>query len=100
MTVGNGRIGATLVNRWPDDAVFSDEFRHIVGSVLHGGGNIRECFAVSDLIRAGDRVGWFSEWHRVAEANARDAEIIRTTGCHVTAGAKWLRASNYYRFAE
>jgi pimeloyl-ACP methyl ester carboxylesterase len=76
------------------------QFLRTLGHAYNGAADIGECFETLARITAGDDASWYREWRVTADRLFTLAEGCAAAGHVVSAGAAYLRASNYYRTAE
>lgn len=60
----------------------------------------RNLSALGDVSAQTAEEAWFTNWTRIAQHVAQLAESDEDRGASLSAGSKWLRAANYYLFAE
>lgn len=85
---------------WPENEDWSWHLLRPLAEADFGGGEAQECLRAASRIRPGDREGWHAEWRRLADEVREKAEAAEGKGRWVTAREGFLRASNYYRWAE
>lgn len=85
---------------WPEDHDWSWHLIRPIAEAIYGGGEFNEIYRAAERMKPGDAEGWYREWSRLAqqiEAMGKEAE---GAGHGVTARDHYLRACNYYRWAE
>ncbi|HYB71934.1 MAG TPA: prolyl oligopeptidase family serine peptidase [Candidatus Sulfotelmatobacter sp.] len=85
---------------WPENFDWSWHLARPIAEAIYGGGEFHEIHRAAERITPGDTESWYGEWDRVAhhvEALGREAEWA---GHGITARDHYLRACNYYRWAE
>jgi hypothetical protein len=82
-----------------EDADFNFLTQIALGSVYHQAADIGEVLTTTQRIRDGDARSWVDEWTATADRIANQAAANAAAGRGQSAGAQYLRASNYYSFA-
>lgn len=85
---------------WPEDEDWSWHLLRPMAEAMYGGGEAQECLRAAARIRLGDKESWHAEWKALADQVAQLGEDALAGGRRVTARDHFLRASNYYRWAE
>ncbi len=70
-----------------------------LGSVYRQAADIREVLSSTQGVSDGDAHSWVEQWTATADRIAGEAAANVAAGHHHSAGAQYLRASNYYSFA-
>ncbi len=87
-------------HHWPKHPWMSYQFRRALGETQEGGGAVSECFLAASRMVPGDKESWHREWLRVADHSRASGDEAEASGHLMSARARWLRATDYYRSAE
>ncbi|MEE8109692.1 MAG: alpha/beta hydrolase [bacterium] len=85
---------------WPENDDWSWHLLRPMAEAIYGGGEAQECLRTAARIKVGDHESWHVEWNSLADEVARLGEGALANGRTVSARDHFLRASNYYRWAE
>lgn len=81
------------------DPSFNAQFMRTLGHCAGGGAELNECFSTIGKIRSRDGNAWHDVWRSLADDLYRAATEEIQQPSSISAGAKLLRSSNYYRNA-
>lgn len=79
------------------DALFSNQFKRVLGYTAYKGAEIGECLAAATSIKEGNYDSWYDKWVLLADHVKNVAQESKTNNHLVSAHQAYLRASNYYR---
>jgi alpha-beta hydrolase superfamily lysophospholipase len=82
------------------DHQYSFQSLRAIGAAYGGAADVGECLKTIYRIKEGDDEGWHRGWLKTAEEREKQGDAFLSKGQKVSAGAEYLRASNYYRTAE
>jgi dienelactone hydrolase len=86
--------------RWPENEEYSRQFMRVLGAAQERGIPVFECLHAARRLIPGDKESWYREWTRIAGASKVRGHQALAGGYIQKAQSNWLRASNYFRFAD
>ena len=81
---------------WPQHNAHSIQLQRLLGSAQDGAAFISECFLTAQRIDVGCDESWCAEWIALARRTRARALHLAGLGHPESAGAAWLRATNYF----
>lgn len=82
---------------WPDNFNWSFQLLRLIAMAPVGGGDFTEVFHAVRDVKSGDEQAWYQALSALAGRLEQEATAAAAEGHRVTANAKLLRASNYFR---
>lgn len=89
-----------MFTMWPENQDASWHLLRPIAEAIHGGGEFNEIYRAAERMRPGDHESWYREWSRLADAVEQLGREAEARGHGITARDHYLRACNYYRWAE
>jgi dienelactone hydrolase len=89
-----------MFTMWPQDHDWSWHLVRPIAEAIYGGGEFNEIYRAAERMPAGDTEAWYREWARLAEQIEGLGRQAEAAGHRVTARDHYLRACNYWRWAE
>jgi dienelactone hydrolase len=89
-----------MFKMWSSDFDWSWHLIRPIAEGIYGGGEFNEIYRAAERMTLGDKESWYREWLRLAEdIDGRGAQA-EAAGHRITGRDHYLRACNYYRWAE
>ena len=85
---------------WHNGRGWDFQIWRLVSQAHYGGGHLNEISRVVKRLKPEDEESWYREWSDLGEQLRGMAANAAGGGHHLTAGARHLRASNYFRMAD
>jgi dienelactone hydrolase len=85
---------------WPHDQDASWHLLRPIAEAIYGGGEFNEIYRAAERMKPGSHEDWYLEWSRLANEVEQLGRQAEERGHTITARDHFLRASNYYRWAE
>jgi fermentation-respiration switch protein FrsA (DUF1100 family) len=89
-----------MFKMWPEDFDWSWHLLRPIAEGIYGGGEFNEIHRAAERMKLGDKESWYREWLALAEQIDRLGQEAEAAGHGITARDHFLRACNYYRWAE
>ncbi|HEY7363017.1 MAG TPA: alpha/beta hydrolase [Methylomirabilota bacterium] len=89
-----------MFTMWPQDFDWSWHLIRPIAEGIYGGGEFNEIYRAAERMTLGDRESWYREWLRLAEEIDGRGGQADAAGHPISARDHYLRACNYYRWAE
>src|SRR5262245_38921951 len=89
-----------MFKMWQQDSDWSWHLIRPIADGIFGGGEFNEMHRAPERMTMGDKESWYHEWLRLAEEIDARGGQADGAGHSITARDQYLRASDYYRWAE
>jgi dienelactone hydrolase len=89
-----------MFTMWPRDFDWSWHLLRPIAEGIYGGGEFNEIYRAAARMTLGDKESWYREWLSLAEQIDALGRQADGAGHTITARDHYLRACNYYRWAE
>ena len=89
-----------MFRMWPEDQDASWHVLRPIAEGIHGGGEFNEIYRAAERMQPGDHESWHEEWMRLAGAVEQLGRKAEEQEHGVSARDHYLRASNYFHWAE